>query len=194
MFYETGKSNHGLAIDPFKAVVVPRPIAWISTLSPMGVANLAPYSFFNAISESPYFVAFGSDGYKDTIRNIEATGEFAVNLANFELREQMNLSSTQQAGDEFVMAGLEKAACQLIKAPRVALSPTTLECKYFQTIPLPDDSGMVNRWMVIGRVIGVHIADQFIENDRVNSAAMKPLVRLGYSEYATIEHTWRMRR
>jgi flavin reductase (DIM6/NTAB) family NADH-FMN oxidoreductase RutF len=194
MFYETAKNDHGLIMDPFKAIVMPRPIAWISTLSRTGLANLAPYSFFNAFSDNPYYVAFGSSGYKDTITNIEATKEFAVNLVNFDLREQMNISSSSKAGDEFAVAGLEKAACHLIKSPRVAASPATLECKHFQTIALPDDTGQVNDWMVIGRVVGIHIADQFIEQGRVNSAAMNPILRLGYSEYATVLEAWKMRR
>jgi flavin reductase (DIM6/NTAB) family NADH-FMN oxidoreductase RutF len=194
MFYETAKNNHGLALDPFKAIVMPRPVGWISTLSPEGVANLAPYSFFNAFSDNPYYVAFGSGGYKDTIRNVEASGEFAVNMVSFALRDAMNITSTQSSGDEFERAGLAKAPCNLIKCPRVAASPASLECKYFQTVPLPADDGPVNDWMVIGRVVGIHIADQFIEQGRVNSAAMQPIVRMGYSEYATVDKAWKMRR
>jgi flavin reductase (DIM6/NTAB) family NADH-FMN oxidoreductase RutF len=194
MFYETAKNNHGLALDPFKAIVMPRPIAWISTISSVGAANLAPYSFFNAFADNPHYVAFGSGGYKDTLTNVEAAREFAVNLVSFDLREEMNISSTSQTGDEFEMAGLEKATCYLIKSPRVAASPVTLECKHFQTISLPAEDGTVQNWMVIGRVVGVHIADQFIEQGRVNSALMKPIVRLGYSEYATVDQTWKMRR
>lgn len=193
MFYETAK-GHGLALDPFKAIVMPRPIAWISTLSEAGVANLAPYSFFNAFSDNPYYVAFGSGGYKDTLTNIAATGEFAVNIATYDLREAMNASSTSAVGDEFEISGLEKTSCRLIKPPRVALSPACLECKHFQTVALPDYDGRANDWLVIGRVVGIHIDDRFIENGRVNSAAMKPIMRLGYSEYATMDNSWKMRR
>jgi flavin reductase (DIM6/NTAB) family NADH-FMN oxidoreductase RutF len=194
MFYETAKQNHGLANDPFKAIVIPRPIGWISTLSSDGIANLAPYSFFNAFSEDPYYVAFGSGGYKHTISNIAVSGEFAVNLATFDLREQMNATSTTASGDEFVIAGLEKSPCNMISAPRVAASPVCLECVHFQTVPLPAETGDVNDWIVIGRVLGIHIEDRFIENGRVNSAAMKPIMRLGYSEYATVDQAWKMRR
>jgi flavin reductase (DIM6/NTAB) family NADH-FMN oxidoreductase RutF len=194
MFYETAKHNHGLLLDPFYAIVMPRPIGWISTLDLNGVANLAPYSFFNAFSKDPYYVAFGSGGYKHTISNIEETGEFAVNMATYDLRDQMNASSTMRSGDEFVHAGLEKATCNLIGPPRVAVSPACLECLHFQTVPLPSDTGEVNDWMVIGRVVGIHIDDRFIENGRVNSAAMKPILRLGYSEYATVDQAWKMRR
>ena len=196
MFYETSSNNHGFAIDPFKAIVAPRPIGWISTLSQSGVANLAPYSFFNAFSENPSYVGFGSGGFKHSISNITATGQFAVNLAVFDLREQMNRSSAETANgvDEFELAGLAKAACRLIKPPRVAASPACLECEHFRTVELPGHDGKVNDWLVIGLVVGIHIADQFIENGRVNTAAMQPIARLGYSEYATIEKSWRMRR
>ncbi|MBG1231321.1 flavin reductase family protein [Aestuariivirga litoralis] len=193
MFYET-KAGSGLALDPFKAIVVPRPIGWISTLSASGHANLAPYSFFNAFAGPPEYVAFGSGGMKHTLANIEATGEFVVNLATYPLREAMNATSTHQQGDEFELAGLEKAPCHLVKPPRVAASPAALECRHFHTVPLPQDNGQVDDWLVIGRVVAVHIDDQFIKAGRVDIAAMQPLARLGYAEYATIDDIWRMRR
>ncbi len=196
MFYDAVKNDHGLALDPFKAVMVPRPIGWISTVSPEGVANLAPYSFFNAFSDGPIYVAFGSGGRKDTLRNAEATGEFAFNLATYELRDAMNATSATVPPhtDEFVLGGLTKTQCHFIKAPRVGESPVCFECKYFQTVPLPSDDGHVQDWMVIGRVIGIHIDDRFIEDGRVNTAALQPVARLGYSEYTTVVSTWRMRR
>ena len=194
MFYEVALNNHGLPLDPFYALVGPRPIGWISTLSKDGIANLAPYSFYNAFAHNPHYVAFGSGGYKDTVRNAAETGEFAINLATFELREAMNATSSGVTGDEFGLAGLEKAACRLIKPPRVALSPVCLECKFFKSVELPDDSGQVNDWLVIGRVIGIHIDEKSIENGRVNTAAMKPIARLGYAEYTTVETAWKMRR
>jgi flavin reductase (DIM6/NTAB) family NADH-FMN oxidoreductase RutF len=194
MFYETAQNNHGLAQDPFKAIVMPRPIGWISTLGENDVSNLAPYSFFNAFSDNPYYVAFGSGGYKHTLANVAATGEFAVNIATHDLREAMNASSSSAEGDEFELAGLAKTPCHLIKVSRVAASPVCLECRHFQTVALPGNDGDVNDWLVIGRVVGVHIDDRFIEDGRVNSAAMKPIARLGYSEYATVDTAWRMRR
>ena len=193
MFYAT-RDGSGLALDPFKAIVVPRPVGWISTLSASGVANLAPYSFFNAFAGPPEYVAFGSGGMKDSLTNIQATGEFVVNLATHDLREAMNASSTHARGDEFQIAGLTKAASQLVKPPRVAESPAALECRHFQTVPLPDDAGQVDDWLVIGRVVAVYIDDRFIKDGRVNTAAMQPIARLGYSEYATIDQVWRMRR
>ncbi|MGE0211887.1 MAG: flavin reductase family protein [Parvibaculaceae bacterium] len=201
MFYDAIKNDHGFSFDPFKAVVVPRPIGWVSTLSPDGIANLAPYSFFNAFAEAPHYIAYGSgearrSGFKDSLRNIEATGEFVMNLATWDLREQMNLSSAHlpYGTDEFAHAGLTKAASRLVKAPRVAESPVALECRHFQTIPLPDDHGRAVDHMVIGRVIGVHIDDRFIKDGRVDTAAMQPIARLGYSEYAVVTEAFRMRR
>ena len=194
MFYDAVKNDHGLAQDPFKAIVAPRPIAWISTLSPGGVANLAPYSFFNAFAQAPHYVAFGSGPPKDSLRNIEATGEFAVNLVPFGLREAMNASSAHVAADEFELAGLAKAACRLIRPPRVAESPACLECRLYQIVPLPGDDGVAGDHMVIGRVIGIHIDDRFITQGRVDTVAMQLVARLGYSEYTTVSEAWRMRR
>src|SRR6185503_2483204 len=153
MFYDAIRNNHGFAVDPFKALVA-RPIGWLSTLSEEGVANLAPYSFFNIVSERPHYVVFGSTGYKDSLRNIEATGEFAVNVATYPIREAMNMSSSVVPShvDEFVLAGLTKAPCQLIKAPRVAESPANFECRLHRKIELPDDEGKVSNWLVVGRV------------------------------------------
>ena len=196
MFYDAIRNDHGFEYDPFKALVAPRPIGWISSLSAAGIANLAPYSYFNAVSENPHYVVFGSGAGKDTISNIEATGEYAVNLATYELREQMNTSSARvpPETDEFDLAHLGKAPCRMIRPPRVAQSPVCLECKLFSIVDLPDEQGRVDNRMVIGRVIGIHIDDRFIENGRVDTAAMRPIARLGYSEYATVEGAWRMRR
>ena len=194
MFYDTASNAHGLTHDPFYALVVPRPIAWISTLSKSGIANLAPYSFYNAFSHNPHYVAFGSSGKKHSLTNIEETGEFVVNMPSFSLHDAMNVSSLTTDEDEFVLAGIEKASCRLVKPPRVAASPVSMECKYYQTVPLPNDEGVVGDYMVIGRVVGIHIADEFIKDGRVDTAAMAPISRLGYAEYATVENIWRMRR
>jgi flavin reductase (DIM6/NTAB) family NADH-FMN oxidoreductase RutF len=196
MFYDPKLDNHGMPNSPFKAIIAPRPIAWISTISASGIANLAPYSFFNAMGEDPHYVAFGSGGYKDSLANIEETGCFAVNLVSHDLREPMNASAATVAGgvDEFELAGVEKASCRKISAPRVAVSPACLECEYYKKIDLPNDDGSVNDWIVIGRVVGIHIADQFIQNGRVNTAAMQLAARLGYSEYATVLESWKLRR
>lgn len=201
MFYDAIKNDHGLPNDPFKAVVAPRPIGWISSLSPDGLANLAPYSFFNAVAENPHYVAYGSGearrgGRKDSLLNIEATGEFVVNLATWELREPMNASSASVplGVDEFELAGLTKAASQIVKVARVAESPVALECRYFRTIALPADDGSVADHMIIGRVVGIYIDDRFIADGRVDTAAMRPIARLGYSEYTVVTEAFRMRR
>ena len=196
MFYDARKNDHGFEHDPFKAIVAPRPIGWVSTLSAAGVANLAPYSYFNAVAQDPHYIVLGSGGRKDTLRNIQDTDEFALSLATFELREQMNASSANVAHgvDEFSLAGLGKAACRFIAAPRVAESPVCLECRLFKVIDLPDDGGSVADYLIIGRVIGIHIDDRFIADGRVDTAAMQPIARLGYSEYATVTEAWRMRR
>jgi flavin reductase (DIM6/NTAB) family NADH-FMN oxidoreductase RutF len=196
MFYDAVRNHHGLAVDPFKALVAPRPVAWVSSLSQSGVANLAPYSFFNAFSERPHYLAFGSSGRKDSLRNIEATHEFAVNLVTHDLREAMNASSAVVAPQvsEFSLAGVTAVPCRIIGAPRVAESPVTFECRHHQTVALPGDDGAAENFLVIGRVLGIHIDDRFIENGRVNTARLRLVARLGYSEYATIESSWAMRR
>ncbi len=196
MFYDAVTNDHGLPLDPFKALVAPRPIAWISTVSAEGINNLSPYSYFNAFANNPSYVAFGSGGMKDTLRNIEATGEFAVNIVSFAQREAMNATSASVAGhvDEFRLAGLTPAPCRLIRPPRVGESPATLECRHFQTVPLPDDDGHVGDYLVVGRVVGIHIDDRYIVEGRVQTAAYHPIARLGYAEYATVEAAWRMRR
>jgi flavin reductase (DIM6/NTAB) family NADH-FMN oxidoreductase RutF len=194
MFYDAVKNDHGFQVDPFKAIVVPRPIAWVSTLSAAGQANLAPYSFFNAFAQAPHYIAFGSGPRKDSMRNIEETGEFAVNLATFPLREAMNASSAHVKTDEFELAGLSKAPCRIIRPPRVAESPACLECRLFQIVPLPGDDGTADDFLIIGRVLGIHIDDRYIHDGRVDTAALQPIARLGYSEYATVSEVWRMRR
>ncbi|MEP6828469.1 MAG: flavin reductase family protein [Aestuariivirga sp.] len=194
MFYDAVANTHGLPLDPFYALVTPRPIAWISTLSKSGKANLAPYSFFNAFSHNPSYVAFGSSGLKHTLRNVEETGEFVVNLATHDLRDSVNLSSSKTEEDEFELSGLAKAASVKVKPPRVAASPIALECRHFQTVPLPDDAGQVDDFLVIGRVVGVHIDDRYIVDGRVNTAAMKLIARLGYAEYTAVDQVWKMRR
>jgi flavin reductase (DIM6/NTAB) family NADH-FMN oxidoreductase RutF len=138
----------------------------------------------------------GGGGRKDSLNNIEAAGEFVLNLATWDLREAMNASSAhvEPGIDEFDLAGLTKAPARLVKAPLVAESPVAFECKHFQTVALPGDDGGVDNHLVIGRVVGIHIDDQFIEDGRVNTAAMRPIARLGYSEYAVITEVFRLRR
>ncbi len=196
MFYETGENNHGLPHDPFKALVAPRPIGWISSLGPGGVVNLAPYSFFNAISDRPPFVMFSSSGRKDSVRNIEASGEFVCSLATYELKDQMNKTSAMVGPevDEMALAGLTPAPCKLVKPPRVAESPAAFECKYYKTLSLPGLDGLEGNLVVIGEVIGIHIDDAAITDGRVDSARLRPIARLGYMDYAVVDAVFSMDR
>lgn len=196
MFYETEENKHGLRHNPFKALVAPRPIGWISTLSQEGVLNLAPYSFFNAVSDRPPFVLFSSGGRKDSVVNAEATGEFVCSLATYALREQMNQTSAAVGPevDEMEMAKLQAAPSKLVKPPRVAASPAALECKYYQTVTLPGTNGLDGNYVVIGRVVGVYIADEYINDGMVDVTRYKPIGRLGYMDYAVVESVFSMSR
>ena len=201
MFYETRDNRHGLPHDPFKSCVVPRCIGWISSISAEGVVNLAPYSFFNAVSTDPHMVAFGSGGRhphggKDTISNVEATGEFVCNLATFALREQMSLSSATTAPevDEFDYAGLEAAPATLVRPPRVRAAPIHLECVHYRTIDLPcrDPDPLARNGLVIGEVVGVHISDEILSDGMVDMSKFRPLARLGYMDYSVADNVFTM--
>ena len=204
MFYETAKRDHGLPQDPLKAVIVPRPIGWISTVDKQGRVNLAPYSFYNGVSEFPPMVYFAITGtYGDTPTkhsrmNAEETGEFVVNMVAGSLTEKMNITTAMVAYgvDEMKLAGLTPEACRLVKPPRVKESPVALECKYWKTIELPVEEGHEDKRgsIVLGHVVGVHIDDSILKDGRVDIMAFKPVARLGYSEYTTTENVWRMRR
>lgn len=197
MFYDAIKGSHGLERDPFKALVAPRPIGWISTVGPDGVVNLAPYSFFNAISDKPPYVMFSSAGRKDTLRNAEETGEFVCSLATYDLRDQMNTTSASVAPDvdEMSLAGLTAAPSRLVKPPRVAESPVAFECKYFTTVELPAQNGPANQYaVVIGSVVGIHIDDDAIVEGRVDVTRLRPIARLGYMDYAVVDSVFSLER
>ncbi|QFR32097.1 flavin reductase family protein [Ancylobacter sp. TS-1] len=190
MFYEPARRNHGLPHDPIKAIVAPRPIGWISTLSEDGVANLAPYSFFNLVSAQPDIVAFSSDGLKDTVRNILATREFVCNLATVELIEAVNLTSKPiPAGEsEFDLAGLARAPCRMVKPPRVAAAPCALECVWIDTLELKDRHGEpAGSHLTLGEVVGVHIDETFIEHGLLRTERLHPLGRDGYFDYSWVD-------
>jgi flavin reductase (DIM6/NTAB) family NADH-FMN oxidoreductase RutF len=186
MFYEVAKRNHGLPHDPFKALVAPRPIGWITAVSARGEINLSPYSFFNAVSDVPPMVAFSSHGRKDALTFAEESGEFVCNFAAWDLREAVNVTSAPlpRGENEMTLAGLAAAPSRLVRAPRVADAPAALECKYLQTVPLtPADGGPANYFLVIGQVLGVHIDDRSIVDGIVDTAAMRPIMRAGYRDY-----------
>lgn len=189
MFYDARENKHGLKHDPYKALVSPRPIGWISTVGSDGVVNLAPYSFFNAFSDSPHYVYFSSAGRKDSQRNAEDTGEFVCSLATWKLKDQMNVTSAGVAPDvdEFVLAGLTPAPSKMVAPPRVAESPVAFECKYYQSLELPRDTGKNDYTVVIGRVVGIHIDDDVIVEGMVDMGKLRPIARLGYKDYTVVD-------
>lgn len=175
-------SGHGLAHDPLASILGPRPIGWISTRSSTGQVNLAPYSFFNVFNYKPPIVAFSSVGWKDTIRNVQDTGEFVVNLATRELADQVNLTSATVAQDvnEFDVAELTPLPCSLVAAPRVAQSPVALECRVIQMQQLAGLDGVkVDTWMAFGEIVAVHIAKELLQNGSYDTAAARPILRAG---------------
>jgi flavin reductase (DIM6/NTAB) family NADH-FMN oxidoreductase RutF len=180
-FYQPA-NGHGLPHDPFNALVAPRPIGWISSQDADGRLNLAPYSFFNAFNYTPPIIGFASTSYKDTIRNIEQTGEFCWNLVTRPLAEAMNQTSAAVAPDinEFELAGLTAQASTLVKVPHVAQSPVTFECKLSQILQLTGaDGSKISTWMVFGEVVGVHIARHLLVNGIYDTAAAQPVLRGG---------------
>jgi len=180
-FYEPA-NGHGLPHDPLNAIVAPRPIGWIGSVSADGVRNLAPYSFFNLLNYKPPLLAFSSNGWKDSVANIEQTREFTWNLATRALAEQMNRSAATVPGevDEFTLAGLEVAPSNKIAAPRVALSPASFECVLTQLVQLETQSGEpVDTWLVIGEVVGIHIDRAMLENGIYQTARAHPILRGG---------------
>jgi flavin reductase (DIM6/NTAB) family NADH-FMN oxidoreductase RutF len=174
--------GHGLTHDPFNAIVGPRPIGWISSISRAGVANLAPYSFFNGFNYRPPIIGFSSIGWKDSVANIEATGEFCWNLATKALGEQMNLTTTPAPPevDEFEVAGLTAVPGRLVAAPRVLESPVNFECRLSQLIQLQGaDGAKVDTWLVLGEVVAVHIDPAFLTNGVYETATARPILRAG---------------
>jgi flavin reductase (DIM6/NTAB) family NADH-FMN oxidoreductase RutF len=190
MFYETAANKHGLPRDPFKALIAPRPIGWISSVSKDGICNIAPYSFFNAISEKPHYVIFGSSGIKDSVRNIEETGEFVCSLSTYALRNEMNVTSAAvpHGVDEFPLSGLTATKSHMVKPPRVKESPAAFECRHWKTIELPpaEPGGPAGNHAVIGLVVGIYIDDAALKEGFVDTAAMQPLARLGYMDYSWV--------
>jgi flavin reductase (DIM6/NTAB) family NADH-FMN oxidoreductase RutF len=180
-FYEP-HLGHGLAHDPFNAIVGPRPIGWVSTCNAAGQNNLAPYSFFNAFNYRPPILGFSSIGWKDTVRNVGQTREFVWNLATRALAEAMNMTSATVPAevDEFELSGLTAAPCRVVSAPRVAESPVSMECRVLDIIELKDlDGHPVQSWLVLGQVVGVHIARAMLRDGIYDTAAAHPILRAG---------------
>jgi flavin reductase (DIM6/NTAB) family NADH-FMN oxidoreductase RutF len=190
MFYETSKNDHGLPYNPFKAIVAPRPVGWLTSMNAKGEINLAPYSFFNAVSDAPPIVMFSSDGYKDSLSFIAETKEFVCNLAVLDLLDAVLTTgvSYPRGINEMIEAGLDPLPSRLVKPPRVKASPCALECKLLQIVDMHDlDGKPAERHVAFGQVIGVHIDDQFIRNGRLDTAAMRPIARCGYADYAVVD-------
>jgi flavin reductase (DIM6/NTAB) family NADH-FMN oxidoreductase RutF len=201
MYYETNSNDHGLKHNPLKACVVPRPIGWLTTISADGVVNLAPFSFFNLLSYDPPFVLFSAGtheqdgGKKDTVRNVEATGEFVYNMATWAQREAMTRTSliVERGVDELAAAGLEALPSRLVRPPRVKGSPVHFECKLHQVVVLPGRTARGVHHAVIGKVVGVHIDDAVLTGDgRVDVRRIRPIARLGYKEYTSVDAIFEM--
>lgn len=201
MFYEPDKNNHGLPYNPYKSIVVPRPIGWISTVNRKGIVNLAPYSQFNNLGYDPPYVMFSANSLpetgarKHTAKNATDTGEFVVNLATYELREAVRVTSQfVEAGvNEAELAGLEMIPSKIVKPPRVAASPIHLECKLHTVLALPGNSFEQVHHVVVGRVVGVHIRDDVLTPEgKIDVLKMRPLARLGYFDYTSVESMFTM--
>ncbi len=187
MFYTTADNAHGLRHDPFKAIVAPRPIGWIGSKGRDGTRNLAPYSFFNTISESPKLVMFSSSGEKDSLRNVRESGVFTANLVSRHLVDKMNLSSApvDYAVDEFLHAGLTPLDGNVVGAPRVGEAYAALECRVTQIFQPTDVEGRpASSWVVIGQVMGIHIDEAILRDGRIDMSLARPVARMGYLDYA----------
>lgn len=200
MYYYEPALGHGLPHDPFNSIVGPRPIGWIATHNAHGQLNLAPYSFFNAFNYVPPIIGFASVGRKDSLNNIEQTGEFTWNLVTRPLAEAMNQSSAAVAPqvDEFSLSGLTPAACQRISVPRVLESPVSFECKLTQIVQLQrTDQSLIPTWLVLGEVVAVHIARSLLKDGVYDTVAAEPILRGGgAADYFSItaENLLRMQR
>jgi flavin reductase (DIM6/NTAB) family NADH-FMN oxidoreductase RutF len=190
MIYSTALQDHGLPHDPFKAIVTPRPIGWITALNARGEVNLSPYSFFNAVSSRPHIVMFSSEDRKDAVAFVEETGEFTCSIVSKALAGQMNMTSAPlpRGQSEYAHAGLEMAPSQFVKPPRVAASPAALECKLLSVQQLSDlDGKALPRWMVLGQVVGIYMDDACIRDGRFDTAIANPIARCGYADYAEVD-------
>ena len=194
-FYEP-RQGHGLPHDPFKAIVAPRPIGWITSMDAQGRINLAPYSFFNAFASSPPIVGFASEGWKDSVRNAEETGEFVCSLVSRDLAEAMNVTAAPAAPgvNEMTLAELDAAPSRVVRPPRVARAIAALECRKTAIVRLSDVNGTaLDTWLVLGEVVGVHIDAAFLKDGRFDTAAARPVARCGYAgDYAEVTALFEM--
>ena len=194
-FYQP-RNGHGLPHDPFKAIIAPRPIGWISSVDGAGRVNLAPYSFFNGFASFPPVIGFSNEGRKDSLRNVEANGEFVASLVSGDLAREMNITSAPVAHgvDEMQLAGLEAAPSTLVKPPRVARAAAALECKVTQIIQIQGVGGqLLDTWLVLGEVVGVHIDDRFLVDGIFDTLAAHLIARMGYrGDYTEVANKFEM--
>jgi len=201
VFYKTSEP-HGLPHDPFKSCVAPRPIAWVSSVHPNGTVNLAPFSFYNALASDPPLIMISFNGYhqhggeKDTLFNIKSSGDFVINMVPLALMEAMNVTTANLAHevDELELAGLHTEVSVLVKPPRVSEAPIHLECELYQEIKLPCTQEDSINTMIIGKVLGVHIRDEVLNDGLIDLSRIKPLARLGYLQYSAVDNLFVMRR
>ncbi len=197
MFYDTQSNRHGLAHDPFKAIVAPRPIGWIGSKGRNGTINLSPYSFFNAVSDRPKIVMFSSSGRKDSLRNATETGVFTVNFVSADLVPAMNASSVAvpYGTDEFAIAGLSAVPGRLVDAPYVGEAHAVLECRVTEIHTLKTIDGEdSDSHAVFGQVVGIHIDEGVIRDGRFDVALARPVSRLGYMDYAEVQPVFELLR
>lgn len=190
MFYEPDRNDHGLRFNPFKSICVPRPIAWVSSLSAAGVPNLAPFSQFTNLSFDPPLILISARANTDTARNVNQTSEFVVNMATFAMKDAINATSAVVGPeiDEAVLAGLEMLPSKLVKPRRVAASPVQMECRLYSSIVVPGRLPDSAHNVIIGRVVGIHIRDEVLTPDgKIDIAKVRPLARMGYLDYTSVE-------
>lgn len=197
MFYATADGHPGFERDPFKAIVAPRPIGWISTINRAGEHNLAPYSYFNAVGAAPPMVIFSSDGWKDTATACAETGEFVVNLATWDFRDAVNESSAPlpRGRSEFPHVGLTPAPCRLVRAPRILEAAASLECKVLEIItPKTIDGVEIDNHLILGQVVGVHMREDCIVDGRFDMVKAGTIARCGYMDFAHVTDLFQMPR
>jgi flavin reductase (DIM6/NTAB) family NADH-FMN oxidoreductase RutF len=183
--------------DPFKALIVPRPVGWVSTMNKAGAVNLAPFSFFNAFSTEPPIIGFCGEGRKDSVAFAEEGGEFVWNMATYDLRLAMNETSAPlpRGESEFAHAGLATAPSRLVRPPRVAASPAAMEAKVLEIVQMHNLAGeKVARFLVIGQVVGIHIDESFVQDGIIQIAQMQPIARCGYQDYAVVDKVFALKR
>jgi flavin reductase (DIM6/NTAB) family NADH-FMN oxidoreductase RutF len=194
MFYTTAQNEHGLPHDPFKALIAPRPIGWISTQSPRGELNLAPYSYFNAVSDQPKLVMFSSQGPKDSATFAEESGAFAASFVSANLTEQMNITSVSapRGVNEFELAGLTPVPCELVPAMRVKEAYASIECRVTQIVRPQTISKPTNTIIVFGEVVGIHIDEAILTDGMIDIAKAQPVARMGYMDFTVVRDVFQM--